>query len=459
MLLPPFLSPSWVPILSPYFSGAPQLHTSPTSPGTTVVNTFLPSFLPPDSLSSTPLSVSTDLAWNSISIPIIMSTYLAVPYPSHPSATFPVYTLHSSASESASSVHESAPAPLPDINTQALTLYGHYITQDAVGVIWQTALISTYGVIFAVAVYSIFRKGLKSRSSIIMLCIIISLYANSLALWAINTTVWLQNEHLVLMSSPNIPLPDRTGLVNNNIARFNIPAETLYLFNMVVADSVVIWRAWIVYPLTLWVMSIPCVMLLISSIFGIIEVTCLIGARYDYQASLPDRGRVCSRANMSWVFSFVTNATCTLLIGYKAWQHRRSMNSLNITKQSSKMSADKVLSILVESGFIYCLLWLTQIITFINIDRQKPTIYIWELFSRMGDQISGIYPTLIIVIVNLKQTFWEVQDASGSVSALQFAEHGQEESDIHVEISAKVGSRDGIGSPIRSKTPPVAEDV
>jgi hypothetical protein len=34
-------------------------------------------------------------------------------------------------------------------------------------------------------------------------------------------------------------------------------------------------------------------------------------------------------------------------------------------------------------------------------------IYIYEIFSGMGDQISGPHPTLIIVIVNLHQTIWD----------------------------------------------------
>jgi hypothetical protein len=64
-------------------------------------------------------------------------------------------------------------APLSDTDAQALYLYGLDITQDAVGVIWETVFISepselyirtvvyalrfagAYGIFFAVAVYSI----------------------------------------------------------------------------------------------------------------------------------------------------------------------------------------------------------------------------------------------------------------------------------------------------------------
>ncbi|KAF7348474.1 hypothetical protein MVEN_01364700 [Mycena venus] len=390
---PPLPSTSGVPSFSPppppSSSSSPLCLTPqhsillpPTSPSSTTIVHF-PS---PLAFLSTPLSTSTDPSLDSSNSTFKFATlstaslsgpthFIAASDPPLPPPTLPTYTPES---------HPSASASSSNIDAETLELYGHYIAQDAVGIIWQTILISTYGIFFGIAVYSTFRKGFKSHSSVVILCVIASLYASSLSLWALNTTVWLQTEHTVLMNHPNIPLPDRTALVNDNIVRFNIPGESLYLFNMVIADSVVIWRAWVLYPRTLWVVSIPCLMLLISSIFGIIEVTCLIGARYDYQAYLPDGGRVCSHANVSWAFSLATNATCTLLIGYKAWQHRRSMKSLNITIQSSKMSADKVLSILVESGFIYCLFWLTQIITFVNIDRQKPAIYVWEIFFPHG---------------------------------------------------------------------------
>jgi len=179
-------------------------------------------------------------------------------------------------------------------------------------------LISTYGVFFAVAVYSIFRKGFRLRSSIAMFCVIVSLYASSPTVWAITTTLWFKNAHSVFMDHPNMPLPDRRALANANIARLDSPVEALYMFNMVVGDAVVIWRAWVLYPRKLWVLSIPCILLLISFIFGVIQVTCVIASFGRQVAALPDGGRVCSHANVSWSFSLATNTSCTVLIGYKA---------------------------------------------------------------------------------------------------------------------------------------------
>jgi hypothetical protein len=52
----------------------------------------------------------------------------------------------------------------------------------------------------------------------------------------------------------------------------------------------------------------------------VIDVACLAGAGYANQTAMASGGAVCERAELlSWAFSFVTNGTCTVLIGYKLW--------------------------------------------------------------------------------------------------------------------------------------------
>ncbi|KAJ6492812.1 hypothetical protein C8R47DRAFT_422644 [Mycena vitilis] len=207
--------------------------------------------------------------------------------------------------------------------------------------------------------------------------------------------------------------------------------EALFMFNMVVGDTaIVIWRAWVLYQRTLWVVAIPCVMLLMSFIFTVIDLTCLTGTGWSTVSSVASGGAVCAHAELiSWAFSFVTNAACTILIGYKAWHHRQLMKSLNMPKNTLRISTNKLLSILVESGFIYCLFWLTQLILFFDISRESPMAYVYELFASMGDQISGMYPTLIVLIVNLHQTIWEPpsqnSNANGTISTVQWGAGGK----------------------------------
>ncbi|KAJ7703951.1 hypothetical protein B0H17DRAFT_1003217 [Mycena rosella] len=258
-----------------------------------------------------------------------------------------------------------------------------------------------------------------------MLCVVVYLYATSLTLWALNVTFWFKNAHAFFMDYPSMPLPDRKAQANLNVMMLGTPMEALFMFNMVVGDSVVIWRAWVLYQRTLWVVSIPCLALLMSFIFTVVDITCLTGAGWGNQSAIAGGGPVCAHAELtSWAFSFVTNATCTILIGFKAWRHRRTMKSLNTLENNRRMSTHKLLSVLVESGFIYCLFWLTQLILFIDVSRDKPIIYVYQLFAGMGDQISGMYPTLIIVIVNFHQTIWEPDSSlppPGAVSSVQWS--------------------------------------
>jgi hypothetical protein len=55
-------------------------------------------------------------------------------------------------------------------------------------------------------------------------------------------------------------------------------------------------------------------------VFNVIDITCLTGAGWTDQSTVASGGAVCAHSELiSWAFSFVTNATCTILIGYKAW--------------------------------------------------------------------------------------------------------------------------------------------
>ncbi|KAJ7812301.1 hypothetical protein B0H14DRAFT_3150384 [Mycena olivaceomarginata] len=318
-------------------------------------------------------------------------------------------------------------APLSDADAQALYLYGRNTLQDTFGVIWETALITAYGVFFAVAVYSIFWKGLKSRGSIAMLCAIVSLYASSLTLWALDVTTWVQDTHIAFMSNSTIPLPDRKGLVNGNLHGLATQQAALYLFNVVVADSVVLWRAWVLYPRALWMVSIPCVMLVLTFSLGVVQILCRFAFNIHQLPGLSGGSRVCVVSNLPWAFSLATNVACTILIGYRAWQHRRTMKALGIVRHPRRMSADK----------------LTQIYNYVKFgpaSRTNAGIYIYWLFNGIGNQMLGMYPTLIIAIVNFKQTIWETD----TVSTIQFAGQSKNgNNDVHLDSGVEAeGTRD-----------------
>ncbi|KAJ7736024.1 hypothetical protein DFH07DRAFT_1064942 [Mycena maculata] len=291
---------------------------------------------------------------------------------------------------------------------EELVSVGFFLQHAVAGTIAQTIFFSAYGIFFALALYSIFRKGLKSRAAIIMLLVVVYLYVASAAQWAMNAWVTLTKIHGFLMV--DIPFPDRAELAEAAILKVVGVQEAIFDFNMAVGDSVVVWRTWAVYQhraqRRILVILVPGALLLLTFIFSVIDTAC---SNYDGAAPLPG---ICYEAGwIAWGLSAATNLTCTIFIGLKARQHRKITRPLG---KPSRMSGEKALSILFDSGFIYSLLWLSQVISFFAsaqiITLTSPAVYLWGVISAMGNQMAGFYPTLVIVIVNLRRTIWEEEE-------------------------------------------------
>ncbi|KAF8911245.1 hypothetical protein CPB85DRAFT_1221073 [Mucidula mucida] len=203
-------------------------------------------------------------------------------------------------------------------------------------------------------------------------------------------------------------------LIEGNMAvePLGLPMEALFLVNMLVGDSVVIWRAWVLWTgvslrKRVLVFMAPAVILTVSLIFAIIALVCLGQSSFSAASSSPlSDSRTCLWAEpISWALSLLTNVVTTALVGVMAWEHRRLL-MIAPGQLHSKSKVNKIMVLLVESGFIYCLFWLTQVINFIEMPDGN-IYYLYFVLSRMGDQISGLYPTVIIVLVGLQQTVYD----------------------------------------------------
>ncbi|KAF8198874.1 hypothetical protein K438DRAFT_695351 [Mycena galopus ATCC 62051] len=330
-------------------------------------------------------------------LPVGLSTILSLPVESHiPSRS--QLAIMSMASPSTLSARISG--------NDALTLqrYGRDITEDAVHIIAES-IFCAYGIFFAIGLYSILsRKGVRSRGAIIMLSVMVYLYAASMLNWALDLWAFFEGIHSLLMA-PGTPIPDRADLADDIASRFYALQEGLFVFNIVIGDSVEIWRTWVIYRGRRLAIIIPSFLLLASFVFGLIDITC---SSFQDPTSLPGARDICPPAALiAWAFSLGTNLTCTAFIGLKAWKHRQMMRGLDFPGQPRRMSTEKILSILVESGFIYSLSWAILGIAFLPITRASPWFYPMKILNPLGYQIAGMYATLIIVIVNFKCTIWE----------------------------------------------------
>ncbi|KAF7358661.1 hypothetical protein MSAN_01205000 [Mycena sanguinolenta] len=295
-----------------------------------------------------------------------------------------------------------------------LESYGRTIMQDVLSVIFEGLLFSAYGVFFIVALYSIIRRGLKSPRNIIMLIVVVSLFGVALTQWVVDVFSVFKEIQYLLMAT-DIPLHHRRKLADEVFENFFPLQDTLFDISLIIADAVLIWRTWAIYQGRIAAIVAPCFLLLSAFVFALIDMTCFL----DY-GPLPGGDQICPQASVTmWALSVGTNVACTLLVGFKAWQHRKMMKQLNIGGKSHRMSTEHIMSLLVDSGFIYSLLLLGQVICYIYVDPgpDSPWWYISEIFKETGQQIIGIYPTLIIVIVNFKRTLWDEYPVTPANSA------------------------------------------
>lgn len=158
---------------------------------------------------------------------------------------------------------------------------------------------------------------------------------------------------------------------------------------MILGDSIVFWRAWVVSRGKFWVLLVPSIMFLMTfgklqilrplvvafhivAVFAVMDMAC---QWVDFQATIDYAGpAICTSTDLiSWAFSAATNIACTVVIGLKARyvapdgkirpltsmysEHRKMMRGLDIAGNSGRLTTETILSILVESGFIYSLFW------------------------------------------------------------------------------------------------------
>ncbi|KAJ6460316.1 hypothetical protein C8R45DRAFT_1109197 [Mycena sanguinolenta] len=264
---------------------------------------------------------------------------------------------------------------LSEIDT-LLSRFGRDITEDIVFAIVESVLCSAYGIFFAVASERAQVMGFYCHA-----CRRGYLYASPVAQWALNVWTAFRGAHSLLMVPFfYVPIPDRPDLADENASIIIPPEEALFVINMIIGDSVVVWRIWAVYQQRILAILVPCILLLMSCIWGLIDITC---NSHDGAAPLPGDGVACLHAaTISWAFSAATNIACTIFIGFKAWYGLRS-------------------------SFLF-----TQIVIYIGFSRSSPRFYAWAVLKPIGNQMAGLYPTLIIVIVNFRRTIWEEEPST-----------------------------------------------
>ncbi|THU96033.1 hypothetical protein K435DRAFT_839217 [Dendrothele bispora CBS 962.96] len=268
--------------------------------------------------------------------------------------------------------------PLSDFD---LLIVKGWIALTAVGC-W---LYGIYVTLSLFAFYSFFTKRvfqLKVRIGLFLITLITLLTA---------TASMILNTQFIFLDISSFSFnanPDLTSL----LVKVDIAINLLERIHFIISDAIVVWRAWMLFPqhTTVKIILICC---MIGSCTGTFLNAGLLSRKILQDPNF-DGGKI--EILMMTLPLLITNVTATFLIGYKAWTYFWTIRARFLFRNTtSSIKIQKFLLLLIESGFIYCILWI--IYTIITLLEGQNSIA-FQIYAIAMPLLSAIYPILIILI-------------------------------------------------------------
>ncbi|KAF9255082.1 hypothetical protein L218DRAFT_1008957 [Marasmius fiardii PR-910] len=253
-----------------------------------------------------------------------------------------------------------------------------------------------HALLFLASTWLLFRKGLgRVRARVLLLVLTSVMFLASLGVITIDMIMCLRQATsygLNALSTRELNLELR--LASNILMRLNF----------LLGDVVVVWRTWVV-----WSHSLKVRLLLAVCMLGTIGAVIGNGTK----AALDLVRETPGPDTLSLVLTLpplITNLVATSLIGLKTWIYRKAVK-LSLTTGTSKSStrAENVLILLVESGFLYCAVWLLILIAGFNVMTSASN----TLILGIAVSLTGIYPTFIVIMVSLDKSHVNTVFSSG----------------------------------------------
>ncbi|ETW76290.1 hypothetical protein HETIRDRAFT_480361 [Heterobasidion irregulare TC 32-1] len=295
---------------------------------------------------------------------------------------------------------------------QQLQHAGSVILNNAIALSLQAFFYGVYTILIIFSTYHLVQKDMRSRANIIMLMATLVMFAVSTSHAALDMVILIQQFVSIFIGHPDLPLATRFIVANNAVIGYEIGQTYLYTINGILSDAVVVWRAWVLWQDNRKLVLAPLVLLLGSLCILCVQIG--LQTASDLTDSIPPNALNKVRTS-SWALSLATNTVATSLIGYKAWSHRRFLKA-NLSHGSRKTKVEKVLAILVETGLFYCLQQAIMIgMGYIPLP-DNPRSPVSSVLNGVSVHLAGIYPTMIIVLVNFQRSIMDTPGVSLNVS-------------------------------------------
>ncbi|VDB90262.1 unnamed protein product [Peniophora sp. CBMAI 1063] len=284
----------------------------------------------------------------------------------------------------------------------------------------ETGLFGTFTTLAVYAVYTFTTQenGLARPAQSAMMAVTLVMYSISLAHWSLQVRMINGNYTTYLGAGAHFVDP-------------RIVPLALISVNIILGDGIVLWRACVFWRRNrlVYALSIGLFVFIVGLNIANVVVEAAFMAEPDKNVRWMNEAWTqpafsdSAYGAAALALSLATNAASTIAIGWKTWIHRRKVLRY-LTEFSPRSIVDKVLTLLWESGCIYCITWILYIVSNkLALSAPSPvgvgTIALGvDYFNRLMAQLTGIYPTLVLVLVALERKHLESATVGPSISSM-----------------------------------------
>ncbi|KAH8822326.1 hypothetical protein DL96DRAFT_348135 [Flagelloscypha sp. PMI_526] len=276
----------------------------------------------------------------------------------------------------------------------------------------ETFLYGTYTILFASAIYVWTRKSSSEATSLGLLIRVLTVLMFFVATTNISLTV-VENYRVFAVYYDARDVTN--NVLNTEGNRYIVEQLSLDIANCILADLILSWRAWALFDRNLKILIVPMFLILGSTITGGVNLWNI--SKWKATGGIGDDlsvGGIFSPFGAPWLYAMaicilLTNVLCTAMIAWKVFQHKRILSKANL---SHLASAYQWIALTVcESGGVYLTVWI--IFMLLAILGHPAIIVMVHILA----QLTGIVPTLIVVLVSVKADAASMQQKLSSIGS------------------------------------------
>ncbi|KAI0713418.1 hypothetical protein C8Q76DRAFT_731339 [Earliella scabrosa] len=291
-------------------------------------------------------------------------------------------------------------------------MVGHDLVQSFVAVTVETLLLGIY-LVLVFKTTTLLLGNHRTRVSLLTCTALLVMFTIALVLWIIDIHGVIVEVQIMLLgaSSSRDVLEEAYSATVSRIARLASIQNVLYAYLTNIGDGVIIWRVYAFWSRgrerLILVIPVLCLLGAVASSMALTVCAARLGGNsvlWTYQTTAFCRGM----QTASYSTALATSAVATLLIAYKSWTHR-TMQLEAFGKSVPHTRTRRIMVFLVESGILYVLFFLIQVILSLEsvnerISRNVALTLGFTIYEFSCGLIVGMYPTLGVLVVNSKRS-------------------------------------------------------